>query len=322
MERFYVFVPALVPTTYMVSMFAYFCIRSALGRQPTVEGLRRRKFTEIFGPFLTAYILWLLRPIERAFVVARVPPNAITTTSLLLCAISGFAVATGHLATAAWVYICAGLLDILDGRLARATNRSSPAGAFLDSVSDRWGELLVFSGLIWFLRTSPWLGAAMLALAGSVMVSYTRARGEGLDLKLDGGTMQRAERITLVSVGTLIAAWFNGASDTVAYVPHIVGAALLLTGVGSTVTALGRWMHGYKTLKAREQQAKPDGHHAPPSVEQPVTPPEPKPESMPEATPDEVQGSRVTVDKPASQMVIASSSKHQMPAAGDVASIR
>src|SRR4029077_18703874 len=105
-------------------------------------------------------------------------------------------------------------LDVLDGRLARAMNRQSRAGAFLDSVTDRWGELFVFTGFAWFLRGSVWLLAVMLAVIGSVMVSYTRARGESLGIVLDGGNMQRAERIALVSLGTLVTAYFHSTLST------------------------------------------------------------------------------------------------------------
>lgn len=252
MERFYILAPALIPAAFMIGMFAYFSVCSALGRQPAVDGLNRRQFSEIIGPFLTAYFLWLIQPLERTLIAARVSPNLLTGISLLLCALSGLSAALGYLATAAWIYVAAGMLDILDGRLARATNRSSQAGAFLDSVSDRWGELFILSGFAWYLRGSLWLVAVMLAVAGSVMVSYTRARGEGLGLKLDGGTMQRAERILVVSVGTLTTAWFAAAPSTAAFAHHIIGTALLITGLGASATGVSRWMEGYKLLKARE----------------------------------------------------------------------
>lgn len=255
MERLYIIAPALIPAAYMLSMFAYFSWKTALSRQPAVDGLNRRKFTNIIGPFLTAYFLWLLNPIERAM-KGRIPPNAVTAGSLAFCAIGGAALVGGYLAAAAWAYIAAGALDVLDGRLARATNSCSKAGAFLDSVSDRWGELFIFAGAAWFLRETPWLGAVMLAVSGSLMVSYTRARGEGLGLKLDGGTMQRAERVLIVAVGMLIAAWFGAAEQTASYSTHIIGAALLITGLGSTATSLSRWRTGYLQLEARDATAK------------------------------------------------------------------
>ncbi len=254
MERLYIIAPALIPSAYMLSMFAYFVVRTAQGKQPAVEGLNRRKFSDFIGPFLTAYFLWVINPIERAL-KGRVPPNAVTGASLAACAAGGVALATGYLATAAWAYILAGAMDVLDGRLARATDCSSKAGAFLDSVSDRWGELFIFAGAAWYLRDTPWLGAVMLAVAGSMMVSYTRARGEGLGLNLDGGTMQRAERVFIMVIGMLIAAWLGSAANTAQYSDIVIGATLLITGVGSTATSLHRWWSGYSQLKVRDATA-------------------------------------------------------------------
>jgi CDP-diacylglycerol--glycerol-3-phosphate 3-phosphatidyltransferase len=253
LERLLILAPALVLSAFMLTALAAYSILCALGRRPHVEGIDRRKFSEIIGPFLTGYFLWMIQPVERLFVNLRVHPNVITFASLLVCAGAGGAIATRHLATAAWLYILAGMLDILDGRLARATNQSSKAGAFLDSVADRWGELFVFSGFAWYLRDSAWLAVVMLTLGSSLMVSYTRARGESLGVKLDGGTMQRAERIMLVSIGTLITSWFDAANDTAEYGPHVIGVALAMVGLASTLTAIHRWLQGYRVLKARER---------------------------------------------------------------------
>jgi CDP-diacylglycerol--glycerol-3-phosphate 3-phosphatidyltransferase len=96
----------------------------------------------------------------------------------------------------------------------------------------------------------------MLAAGGSLMVSYTRARGEALGIALDGGAMQRAERIALVSIGTLITAWFNAARDTQEYGIHVIGVALLIVGVGSSWTAISRWVQGYRMLRDAEEQSR------------------------------------------------------------------
>lgn len=237
----------------MLAGFAVYCVLCLIGRRPQVADLEHRRFTEIFGPFLVRYCLWALGPFERAAARLHLKPNTITLTSLVVCVGAGAAIAYGRLATGAWLYVLAGLLDILDGRLARATHQESKAGAFLDSVADRWGELAVFSGFAWLLRDSAWLPVVMFAVAGSVMVSYTRARGEALGITLDGGTMQRAERITLVSIGLLATSFFNVADDTREYGPHVIGVALLMVAVASSATAVHRWAQGYKVLRAREQ---------------------------------------------------------------------
>src|SRR5579862_1197676 len=191
-------------------MFGVYCVLCATGHTPVIAGVDRRRFTDLFGPFLTRYILWLIRPIERALLAADVSPNTLTCLSLTGCGVAGVLIATNH--------------------LARATGKQSVAGALFDSVADRWGEIFVFSGCAWYLRDSLWLLSVMGALGGSMMVSYTRARGEGLGLKLDGGTMQRAERIVLVSLGTLVAAWLEAAPSSDPWGEPALGIALCTVG--------------------------------------------------------------------------------------------
>jgi phosphatidylglycerophosphate synthase len=251
-DRLVILSPALAGVAFMAIMFGVYCVLCATGRTPVIEGLDRRRFTELFGPFMTRYILWLIRPIERVLLAAKISPNTLTCMALAGCALAGCAIATGHLATATWAYVLAGICDILDGRLARASGKQSIAGALFDSVADRWGEIFVFTGCAWYLHDSLWLLTVMGAFGGSIMVSYTRARGEGLGLRLDGGTMQRAERIVLVSLGTLVAAWLEAAPSSDDWGEPALGVALTAVGVFSAITALGRWLRGYRELVALE----------------------------------------------------------------------
>ncbi|MEZ4365656.1 MAG: CDP-alcohol phosphatidyltransferase family protein [Kofleriaceae bacterium] len=253
MERLYILAPALLGVAFMLVMLAIYSVLCAVGRTPKVTAL---KHNQLFGPYMARYLVWLLGPVER-LARGRISPNAITTLSLAGCVGAGVAAAYGHLATAAWVYALAGILDILDGRLARSTGTMTAAGALFDSVSDRWGELAVLTGFAWYLRDSTWLLAVILAIAGSMMVSYTRARAEGLGLTLTGGMMQRAERIVLVGVGSIVGAWFAATPDAAHHAQTAVGLGMLLTGLGASITALGRWRHGYRVLVARERAAAP-----------------------------------------------------------------
>jgi phosphatidylglycerophosphate synthase len=266
LERIVILAPALVPVAYFLVALAIYSGLCLIGQRPETGETRKHS---AFFYFFIDYFIWILRPIERAVLKnPRLTPNHLTFTSLAACASAGLAIALNHMATAGWLYIFAGALDILDGRVARATNRQSKAGAFLDSVTDRWGELFVFSGFAWFLHGSPWLMAVMLAVTGSLMVSYTRARGEALGISLDGGNMQRAERIALVSIGTLITAWFNAARDTEEYGIHVIGVSMLIVGVGSTSTAISRWVQGYRILREREEgrsSAEPPASRAAPA---------------------------------------------------------
>jgi phosphatidylglycerophosphate synthase len=249
--------PPLVLLVVFLAAFAVYCVQRALGRTT----LQAVKHDRVFGPFLAGYLIWLIGPIERRL-IGRISPNLITILSLLMCAATGATAGIGALGAAAWLYALAGILDILDGRVARLGNKQTPAGALLDSVADRWGELFVFAGYTWFLRQSPWLLAVLGAFGGSVMVSYTRARAEGLGVALSTGIMQRAERIVLVAVGTLAASAVDEPTAE-----WIIGVTMATTGLLSVGTALSRWHTAYKMLVAPAPVAE-----ASPPTPEPVRP--------------------------------------------------
>lgn len=267
MDRFYLLAPAMLLAATFCLAFVVYSVLCALGRPPVLENV---KHNQLLGPFFARFLVWLIGPLER-LLIGRVSPNVITATSLAMCGITGVAVALGHLPAAVWLYAFAGILDVLDGRLARLSNQQTAAGALFDSVSDRWGELFVFTGYVWFLHDSPWVLAVIAAIGGSMMVSYTRARAEGLGINLSGGLMQRAERIVLVAGGTLIAAWYGGALDTVWLVEPIMGGTMLLCGAASTGTAVSRWIIAYRELLKRRVQTVPAEPVAP-AVAQPSVP--------------------------------------------------
>src|SRR5919199_943993 len=136
-------------------------------------------------------------------------PNALTVIGSLLTASVGLLVAQGWFVAAAICLWLFSATDTLDGALARATNRVSVFGAFLDSVCDRYAEAAVFFGLVWWYQSAAdTLGIALsyLALVGSLMVSYARARAEGVGLQAaEVGWFQRPERIIALGLGLLAA---------------------------------------------------------------------------------------------------------------------
>jgi phosphatidylglycerophosphate synthase len=253
-DRFYLLAPALL----ILAVFGVGCIvYLVLCRTGRAPKLGEVKHNQLFGPFSARLLAWLLSPIERAL-VGRVSPNWVTALSLVFCALTGVAVGLGDLPRAVWLVAVAGFLDVLDGRIARGMNRQTKSGALFDSVSDRWGELFVFGGFAWLLHDSPWLLAVIAAYGGSMMVSYTRARAEALGVELAIGVMQRAERIVLVALGTLVAAWF-GASENrldLDVVTPILGGTMLACALLSTSTAVNRWIQAYRVLAAREAAAE------------------------------------------------------------------
>ncbi len=253
-DRLYLLAPALFFLATFVGALIVYSGLHAIGRPPQVVGLKHNQF---FGRFWAGYIIWMLGPVERVL-VGRVSPNFITAISLALCLATGVAAATSHLGSAAWLFAFGGIFDILDGRIARLSGRQTKSGALFDSVSDRWGELAVFAGYTWYLHDSPWMLAVVAAIGASTMVSYTRARAEGLGVELSGGMMQRAERIVLVSGGALLAAWFAAEADTASSATVILGGTMLICAVTSTATAISRWVIAYRELARRESGVLPE----------------------------------------------------------------
>src|SRR5215211_3177882 len=122
----------------------------------------------------------------------------------------------GDLSYVGWaggLILFAGLFDMLDGQVARLGKMSSSFGAFLDSVLDRYSELFMFLGICYYLISHHYFISSLFAfigLIGSMMVSYTRARAEGLGIECKGGLMQRPERVILVGTSALVCGIVSG----------------------------------------------------------------------------------------------------------------
>jgi CDP-diacylglycerol--glycerol-3-phosphate 3-phosphatidyltransferase len=146
----------------------------------------------------------------------RVTPNALTTAGVSLClaaAVLVFFEDRNELLfywTGALVFVVGSLLDILDGALARAGGKTTPFGSFLDSTTDRVGEGAMLGAIaLIFSRhgNQVALAATVAAIAGSFLVSYTRAKAEGLGLRGDVGLGSRAERVVVITAGLVLAPW-------------------------------------------------------------------------------------------------------------------
>lgn len=149
--------------------------------------------------------LRLIDPVADWMVRHRVHPNSITIFGTLCTVTGGVIYATGHIKTGGWFLALTALFDVLDGTVARRSNRSSTFGAFLDSTLDRLADGFVLGGLAVFYATSqlhgsvPLMVTALLGLMGAFLTSYTRARAEALGLDAKVGLLQRPERVVLLS---------------------------------------------------------------------------------------------------------------------------
>ncbi len=159
----------------------------------------------------------IINPFIKLLIALKITPNMVTTVGLLLNLVAAGvfiygaeASRRGDMDIIGWggaMILFAGVFDMIDGRLARVSNTSSKFGAFYDSVLDRYSEMFMFLGICYYLVAHHYLFSsffAFLALIGSSMVSYTRARAEGLGIKCDIGWMQRPERIVIIGGSALL----------------------------------------------------------------------------------------------------------------------
>ncbi len=140
----------------------------------------------------------------------RITPNALTLINLALSMVAAYVIATGHFLLGGILVLVSGLFDILDGALARLTRKSTKWGAILDSIVDRIAEAAILCGLlVWYIRDTAQgnileIMLVYAVLVGSFLISYIRARAEGLGLQCQVGLFTRAERVIVLVIGLLI----------------------------------------------------------------------------------------------------------------------
>lgn len=174
-----------------------------------------------------------------------VSPNTLSVISLLLGLGAGVLFAFNLPLEGGLLIILCGLFDILDGKVAQKKNQKSLFGAFFDSTLDRYAEFFIYFGLAFYYRNHWALWLVVAALFSSLMVSYTRARAEGLGIECRTGVMQRAERILLLSLGTIIGALTQFIN--LILIP-VMGIIFLI----STLTAFQRTFHVRKMEKGKK----------------------------------------------------------------------
>jgi len=201
---------------------------------------------ELIPPAVKNGFKRILQPLIARLVRLHLNPNWFTTLSFFIVILSAVAFSRGSLRWGAFLLLLGGLLDMVDGAVARASNRVTRFGALYDSVLDRYAEIAVFFGIAYYFVHKIGEGSehahiismvVFLAMAGSLMVSYVRARAEGLDFECRVGFLQRPERLVLISLGALL-------NDSWLIV------ALIVIAFFANLTALQRLVHIWRSEKA------------------------------------------------------------------------
>jgi len=187
----------------------------------------------------------LAEPVGRVVAKTRVTPNSLTIFGFLLNIGVAWVISQGYFLLGGSLILVAGSFDLLDGAVARYTNRVTKFGALLDSTLDRWSDAVLLFGLLWFYAWQPDQDTSLemilifAAIVGSLLVSYVRARAEGLGLDADVGIMRRTLRILTLSLGLMLSAF-----------EPLLLVALWILAIGSNLTAAHRliyvWYHTRK----------------------------------------------------------------------------
>lgn len=210
-----------------------------------------------YRDYLQKLIYTLINPIIKGMIKMGITPNMVTTIGFVGNVVAAFLFIHASQLTPismefSWIgwggaiLLFSGLFDMMDGRLARLGNMSTTFGAFWDSTLDRYSELFSLFGITLYLMTASgiWTGViTFLALVGSIMVSYVRARAEGLGIECKVGLMQRPERVVV----TALAAIITGMTSNLWW---LIGGMTLIA-VLANITAFWRVAHCYKQLKDR-----------------------------------------------------------------------
>lgn len=210
-----------------------------------------------YRDYLQKIIYQIINPLIKGMIKIGITPNIITTVGLLLNIVAAGMFVKAAMSTSescayeliGWgggVILFAGLFDMMDGRLARMGNMSSVFGAMWDSTLDRYSELITLAGICLVFVKGDWFWLSVVtfaAMIGSVMVSYVRARAEGLGIECKVGLMQRPERVVVTALTAII----SGATGNLWW----LAGGMILIAVLANITAFWRILHCYNQLKGK-----------------------------------------------------------------------
>ncbi len=250
----------LAPPSALVLLFVGgFCVYLARTKMAGIadKEMQARGSSIMLGAFLRDFFVWLMSPLLRVVLASKIPANGVTTIALLLSGAAGVALGFGHFSLGGWLFLGSGFLDYIDGRVARSTNNSSPSGALLDSVFDRYAEGAVFIGLAWFYRDSWVLLLVLTAALGSQLISYIRSRCGDLGVDVGRvGLLQRPERIATLGAVLCLSPILEYYSPTTGPMYQLAIAGIGFLALMTNVTAAQRLAAGVTLLDQAEKDCQ------------------------------------------------------------------
>ena len=215
----------------------------------------------ILGRAIREWYYEVLRPFVEYFIRRGITPNTLSTIGF------GFALATfvlfglGLIGPAGWFVLLSGTFDIFDGAVARKTESGTRHGAFYDSILDRYGDMIVHFGILFYYMQSEkspfsWMVWVVLAsIVGTNVVSYAKARAESVGIEVTIGTMQRPERFVFLGFGAIFSCIIQ--AILAPWIPqhhHIFAGAVIFIAIMANITAIQRIRYALKALKQRNDE--------------------------------------------------------------------
>ncbi|GBD38871.1 CDP-diacylglycerol--inositol 3-phosphatidyltransferase [bacterium HR37] len=218
------------------------------------KGGKEPPSSKLLGSRIKMWWLVMITPIENFLIEQKVHPNVLTVTSLIVSAITGFFFHIGWIFLAGIFLLAGSTFDVFDGRVARAQGLNSQYGAFFDSCMDRFAEAFIYLGLLGYFSGSSFLYVVFLILVSTMMVSYTRARAEGLGIDCNVGIMQRTERIVYIGVFSVFNFVGNLISSALGFKPddYLLKFALIVVLAFSLYTSIERMVYVMRKLREKE----------------------------------------------------------------------
>ncbi len=240
---------------FVLLLLGAYAVRVLVKGRYVPERVKKEPGSVFLSRYFIEFGYWCFEPLEKLCLRLRITPNQLTAGSLA-CSVGGAAAfAVGRFTVGGWLVIACAILDALDGMVARTRGTASDAGELLDAAVDRYAEIATFAGIAAYYRSYPlgfWL--ALGSLAGALLVSYARAKGEisGIDARM--GSMNRGERAVYIGAAGVLSPYLAQLSERGVAHPafYLMLGTLLLVAVMANVTAIRRFSFIHHQLRMRE----------------------------------------------------------------------
>jgi len=208
--------------------------------------LKDKSESKLLFTSLKNYWFTITEPCVQKLIKLGITPNMITMLGLVISITAGVCFGLKSWGLAGWTMVAGGVFDLFDGRVARATNKVTVAGAYLDAVTDRYSDGAILGGLTWAFHDHWLLFFIILSYIGFYSVSYTKARAEAFGVRCDVGTFQRPERIFSLGMcaifSPIVSYYFNIEP------PILIYAVIIVLGIGTLITSIYRINYTFKKL--------------------------------------------------------------------------